>query len=637
MCGITGALTGRPGDSRLLDAIGVMTESVRHRGPDDGDTWVDRVAGVALGHRRLAIIDLSPLGHQPMISASGRYRIVFNGEVYNFAELRGQLEALGHQFRGHSDTEIMLGAFEAWGLEDALKRFVGMFAFALWDAKERRLHLVRDRLGIKPVYYAFGARGLAFGSELKALRAAGIGETVDRLSLALFLKHGYIPGSRTIYEGVKKLEPGSILSVSAEVPFEHGAVIARYWHVPPSRPEGEGYTDPVQAVEQLDALIRRAVLDRLVADVPLGAFLSGGIDSSVVVGAMQSQCGAAVKTFSIGFSEAAFDEAQYARRVAAHLGTEHTELYVSPKAAQDVIPLLPGMFDEPFADASQIPTYLVSKLARQSVTVSLSGDGGDELFFGYSKYESALRWQRRLARVPRPVRVALGGTLSAMVVPGRRQGLLRSRAEMTADLLRRVDPVQLFEYFASLWKFPERVVERLPQRIPPLIDGPPAETAEGFLELMSYIDLRSYLPEDILTKVDRASMAVALEARVPLLDHRVVEYAARLPSSLKIRDGLSKWALRQVLYKYVPRELVDRPKMGFGVPIGEWLRGPLRDWAESLLDEAGMRSEGYLNAAAVRAVWREHLQGRFDWQYPLWNALTFQAWLRSPRASGNAS
>jgi asparagine synthase (glutamine-hydrolysing) len=628
MCGIVGVFSTQDKFPTLVGALPAMTDSLQHRGPDDHGQWVDESSGIALGHRRLAIIDLSPHGRQPMASASGRYRIVFNGEVYNFRELRQRLEALGHQFVGHSDTEVMLDAVETWGLVEAIEQFIGMFSFALWDAERQRLHVVRDRLGIKPLYYSLHGNALLFGSELKALRAApGFDTSVDRVSVALMLKHGYIPGSRTIYKSTKKLPPASILTIDTARLAAGSPHIEQYWSVPYGEARPMGTVDTAEALSELDNQVRTAVADRLVADVPLGAFLSGGIDSSLVVAAMQSQCPRPVKTFSIGFSESSFDEAPFAKDVARHIGTDHTELYVTPKEAQEVIPLLPKMFDEPFADVSQIPTYLVSQLARQSVTVSLSGDGGDELFFGYTKYTQALRWYERLQVAPRWLRTAVGLPLRRVVQPGRRQGLIRSKPEILAELLSRDSDEALFDYFASLWKYPEHIVHGMNAPPPPLVEPP--KGLSGFAESMCYTDLLSYLPEDILTKLDRTSMAVSLEGRVPLLDHRVVEFAARLPLELKLRDGVSKWALRQVLYKYVPPEIVDRPKMGFGVPIGAWLKGSLRDWAEELLDENRLRSEGYLDEKAVRTVWREHLDGRFDWQYPLWHLLMFLAWLRA--------
>lgn len=647
MCGLTGfwETSARRKEDDLCRTVQEMAETLRHRGPDDGGEWTSAPAGVALGFRRLAIVDLSPAGHQPMLSASERYVIAFNGEVYNFEALRRMLagQNAAPAFRGHSDTEVMLAAIEAWGLEAAVQQFVGMFAFALWDRKERVLHLVRDRLGIKPLYYGWAGDTLLFGSELKALRAhPAFRPEIDRDVLTLLLRHSYVPAPYSIYKGVQKLPPGTILTL-------RGAGTAQpvpFWSV--QEAAAAGLADPfsgsdAEAADALEALLREAVGLRMVADVPLGAFLSGGVDSSAVVALMQAQSSRPVQTFSIGFREAGYDEAPFARNVAGHLGTDHTELYVSSEDAQAVIPTLPAMYDEPFADASQIPTFLVSQLARRHVTVSLSGDGGDELFAGYNRYFAGRAlWDRfgglppalrqaaagALTAVPPRTTDALAGMLNPLLPPALRHGGVSSKMAKTADILRADCPDTMYRTLVSHWADPASVVLGADGGEPPTaLTGEERWTGlADFTQRMMYMDQKSYLPDDILAKVDRASMAVSLEARVPLLDHRVVEWAWRLPLSLKMRDGQGKWLLRQVLYRYVPREMIERPKMGFGVPIDTWLRGPLRPWAEALLDERRLRDGGFFAPAPIRARWAEHLSGRRNWQYHLWDVLMFQAW-----------
>ncbi len=619
MCGIAGFWQqGGATQSALTARARAMADALVHRGPDDTGLWTDVEAGVAFGFRRLSILDLSPAGHQPMGSQSGRYVIAFNGEVYNFREMRMELECSGYRFRGHSDTEVILAAIEAWGVHAALGRFVGMFAIALWDRQERKLSLIRDRLGIKPLYYGWMRGTLLWGSELKALRThPSFREDIDRDSLALFLRHSAVPSPYSIYKNVYKLPPGSMLTV--DTPSEE-AVMRKpvvYWSAQRVVEDGvrNGFDgNEAQATDQLDRLLREAVRLRMIADVPLGAFLSGGIDSSTVVAMMQSQSQRAVKTFSIGFREDDYNEAPHAREVAAYLGTEHHELYVTSREALDVIPRLPEIFDEPFSDVSQIPTYLVSRLTRSHVTVSLSGDGGDELFSGYSRYRTAQRIWNTMGWLPLSLRRSLGTLL-----PGR-------RGEVWRDLLGMPSAEALYHRMVSHWKKPQELViggTEPPTQLFRMQEGP------GGLEFprhMMLADLVSYLPDDILAKVDRASMAVSLEARVPLLDHRVVEFAMSLPASMKVRGGQGKWILRQVLERYVPRKLTERPKMGFGVPMGAWLRGPLRDWAEDLLSSDRLRREGYLDPAPVRKIWEDHLSGARDWQYYLWDVLMFQAW-----------
>jgi asparagine synthase (glutamine-hydrolysing) len=649
MCGITGYLdttcTTTPED---LEAIVTgMSDTMRHRGPDDSGTWVDAEAGAALGFRRLAIIDLSPAGHQPMVSASGRYVIVFNGEIYNFGALREELEGLGHSFRGRSDTEVMLASFTQWGIEAATRRFVGMFGFALWDREERRLYLVRDRLGIKPIYYGWADKAFLFGSELKALRAHPAFESkIDRGALVLLLRHNYIPAPYSIYRGIYKLSAGAILSIGAG---ENSPTITPYWSAREITAQGTAnpFTGTAEeAADELDVLLRDAISLRMVADVPLGAFLSGGIDSSTVVALMQAQSTRPVRTFSIGFHEAAYNEAGYAKSVAQHLGTDHTELYVTPEEAMAVIPRLPVLYDEPFADSSQIPTFLVSELARRHVTVSLSGDGGDELFTGYDRYAIGRAIWGKIGWMPRPMRELASAGLTALpasawdrmlkplgpILPREARMRTGERVYRLAEMLRVGDPQAMYLSLISHQQQPAALVVRGVE--PPVIANDFARWSHlpEFTQQMMYLDLVTYLPGDILTKVDRASMGVSLEARVPLLDHRVVEFAWRLPLSMKVRDGKSKWLLRQVLYRYVPREMIERPKMGFGVPIASWLRGPLRDWAEALLDETRLQQEGYLNPEPIRKMWREHLTESRNEEYRLWDVLMFQAWLEASKS-----
>jgi asparagine synthase (glutamine-hydrolysing) len=631
-----------------------MADTLEHRGPDDAGSWVDAGAGLALGFRRLSILDLSPLGHQPMTSESGRLVVAFNGEVYNFRELRRELEGLGHRFRGHSDTEVLLAACEQWGAGGALPRLEGMFALALWDRRARRLTLARDRLGVKPLYYGRAGGALLAGSELKALRAhPACRPDVDRDALTLYLRNNYVPAPYSIYRGIFKLPPGTFLTLDS--PEAAGAPPTPYWSARDVARRGaaEPFTgSDAEATDAVDGLLRQSVARRMVADVPLGAFLSGGVDSSAVVAAMQAQSPRPVQTFTIGFTEEEYDEAAYARAVARHLGTDHTELYVTPEEARAVIPRLPELFDEPFGDSSQIPTLLVSELARRKVTVSLSGDGGDELFGGYRRYFAAATVWRKLRWIPNPARAALARALRVLPaglynrLPGWlfapvrrffRPGPMGPKVHKFAELLVGRRPEEAYLGFVSHWLDPARVVIGGREPVVPLTD--PARWADlpDQFHRMMYLDTISYLPDDILVKVDRTSMAVSLEARVPLIDdHRLVEFAWRLPLTFKVRDGQGKWVLRRVLDRYVPRTLIERPKMGFGVPIEHWLRGPLRDWAEALLDERRLREEGFLHADVVRARWQAHLSGEQSWHYELWDVLMFQAWLERWRPAAAA-
>ncbi|MBX3303326.1 MAG: asparagine synthase (glutamine-hydrolyzing) [Nitrospira sp.] len=664
MCGIAGILNCRESDPGAL--VTEMIGAIRYRGPDNAGVWRDPPAGLALGHARLSVLDLSPEGRQPMVSASGRYVITYNGEVYNFAELRRELEAAGDRFRGHSDTEVMLAAIERWGLEQAVKKFVGMFAFGLWDRQARILYLVRDRLGIKPLYYGWAGGAFLFASELKAIRCATeFDATIDRGAVSLFMRFAYVPAPYSIYRDIYKLTPGCVLGVSHDqTPLPRSFSPSpddqatswkprRYWSAREAAESGIRAPfsgSEADAIEQLDGLLRHAVKLRMVADVPLGAFLSGGIDSSLVVGLMQAQSHNPIRTFTIGFHESGYDEAAHARKVAAHLATDHTELYVTSEQAMAVIPGLPSMYDEPFGDSSQIPTYLVSELARRHVTVALSGDGGDELFAGYNRYFWGRQLWRRLSFVPISVRAMLASGLQS-VSPGMWEKLYANfsavlppvqhpgdKVYKLASLLALESPDSMYFSMVSLWRNPAEVVAGTTEPKTVLTDRPVWATLPDFTLRMMYLDLMTYLPDDILTKIDRASMAVSLEARVPLLDHRVVEFAWSLPLSMKIRtEGKGKWALRQVLDRYVPKTLIERPKMGFGIPLDSWLRGPLRGWAEDLLAEERLDREGYFHSAPIRAKWAEHLSGQRNWQYLLWNVLMFQAWLsahdRSPAAA----
>lgn len=643
MCGLAGYL-GSAGDQESIRILERMGDALLHRGPDDGGVWLDVDAGIGLSHRRLSILDLSPAGHQPMVSASGRYVIAFNGEIYNHLDLRRQLG--DRAWRGHSDTETLLAGFEIWSVEQTLQRAVGMFAIALWDRDTRTLTLARDRLGEKPLYYGTQAGVFLFGSELKTLKQhpAFEGE-VDREALALYLRYCYVPVPRSIYRGIHKLAPGTLLRM--QVSGRHLTEPVPFWSLKDVAEHGQRKLfqgSDAEAVTELEAKLLDAVRLQQIADVPLGAFLSGGIDSSTIVALMQAQSTRPVRTFTIGFQEAGYNEAEHAKAVAHHLGTDHTDLYVTPAQARAVIPRLATLYDEPFADSSQIPTYLVSQMARQHVTVSLSGDAGDELFGGYNRYA----WGPRILQCPRPVRKLLAAGLIALspsawnrlcralapVLPKSMQfAFPGDKAQKLASIWGAESQAAIYRGLVSTWPAPAEVV--LGSEDPAtLLDDPFCWAGVSeFEQRMMYLDATSYLPDDILVKLDRAAMGVSLETRLPFLDHRVVEFAWRLPLSMKIRQGQGKWILRQVLYRYVPKELIERPKMGFGVPIDSWLRGPLRDWAEELLSESRLRQEGYFNPAPIRQKWTEHLSGQRNWQYHLWCLLMFQAWLNNERSA----
>lgn len=637
MCGIAGFL-GSAGHSPDLQALARhMADRLTHRGPDDGGSWADGEAGIALGHRRLAIVDLSAAGHQPMVSANGRYVLSYNGEVYNAAELRRECEAVGATFSGTSDTEALVEAIAHCGLRPTLERLIGMFAFALWDRELRELTLARDRLGIKPLYWGRFGKSLLFASELAALKCHPdfVGE-IDRDALSGFLRFNYVPAPRSIYRGVQKLRPGHLLAVRRGQEPQ----IEAWWSLAAARAKGTstpfvGSDD--EAVEALEALLSDAVQKRMIADVPFGAFLSGGVDSSTVTALMQAHSSRPVRSFSIGFAEDGYDEATHAKAVARHLGTEHSELYVTPEEARGLIPSLPEIYDEPFADASQIPTYLVSRMAREHVTVALSGDGGDEVFGGYNRYFEAPAVLARTAFLPRPMARGLAAAIAAVPpdhwsrILGPLSGvgdipMLGEKLHKVADVLGQT-PRQAFRALVSHWTDPGALVLGGQERADPVWEEASGDLS-GFAARMQFVDTLTYLPDDILTKVDRASMAVSLEARVPLLDHRVVEFAWSLPQDLKIRGREGKWILRRLLDRHVPRALIKRPKMGFGIPIGSWLRGPLRGWAEDILDEAHLKRQGFLDPAPIRARWHDHLSGKRNWQYALWGVLMFNAWLQ---------
>jgi asparagine synthase (glutamine-hydrolysing) len=645
VCGIVGFIdsTATLSQESLAALMESMTVPIYQRGPDDLGVWTDPRLGVALGFRRLSILDLSPQGHQPMASGDGRFMVVFNGEIYNFNEIREDLAARGHAFRGHSDTEVMLAAFMEWEPQVAVRRLHGMFAIALWDRQEEKLTLFRDRVGKKPLYYGWQGSTFLFGSQLGALKVhPAFQAPINRDALALYLRHNYVPGPQSIYVDIHKLIPGCSLTVDPRAPGILGEPEA-FWS--PRQVMLEGLENPLadedDAVDELHRLLLDATGKRMVADVPVGAFLSGGIDSSLIVALMQAQSSRPVRTFTIGFAEAGFDEAPFAKAVAAHLGTMHTEVYLQGKDALAVVPELPRIFDEPFSDSSMIPTWLVSHVARQQVTVALSGDGGDELFGGYGRYQVGLRAWKRMGFLPWPARKGLARCLRALSpaawnrvlgkvslqIPGGR------RRQVTGDLLHRIAGMIEFKDFPGLyrnlvshWEGTEMVIgsRETPSPFTAASALPPGAS---HLAAMQFIDFIHYLVDDILVKVDRASMASSLEARSPLLDTRVVEHAWRFRDSWKLRGEAGKWPLRRILAKYIPSQLVERPKQGFGIPLGEWLRGPLKPWAEELLAPDRLRREGYFRPEPIRQRWKEHQDQVREWDYHLWDILMFNAWL----------
>jgi asparagine synthase (glutamine-hydrolysing) len=649
MCGFTGFLeapTSALTSDAALAALHAMNARLALRGPDSADVWLDPSAGVGLGHRRLAVVDLSPAGAQPMHSATGKYVLAFNGEVYNHLDLRRELHEAGKQiaFRGHSDTETLLAGFEAWGIVDTLKRAVGMFAFAAWDTDAQLLTLARDRFGEKPLYYGFQGATFLFGSELSALRAhPEFRANIDRRALCLYLQRSYVPAPYSIYAGISKLEPGSVFTLSTA---HRVSSIRRYWHASDAAMHAKrnpfaGTT--AQAVDQLETLVSASVRQQMVADVPLGAFLSGGVDSSTVVALMQQASTRPVKTFTVGFEDDSYNEAEHAKAVARHLGTEHTELYVSADDAMQVIPRLPRVYSEPFADPSQIPTLIVCELARKHVTVALSGDGGDELFAGYNRYQLTEQLWRKLQPIPAAVRTVAARAIRA-VPPAQWDAVVKhvpmfanhpamarfgDKLHKGARVLASKTSSTLYQGLVAYMDEPAAWVKHVPRDLD--LAGELSKNISVLgasdAERMMVLDSVSYLPDDILCKVDRAGMGVSLEARIPFLDHRIYEFAWQLPMHMKLHDGQTKWVLREVLYRHVPRALIERPKLGFGIPLDAWLRGPLKDWADALLNTERIEREGFFHAAPVAELWRAHQAGRHNHGYQLWTLLMFQAWL----------
>ncbi len=663
MCGIAGFLraSGVRDAVDPADVLKKMAGALVHRGPDSSGYWWNADNGIGFSHRRLAIVDLTPAGHQPMVSQSGRYVITFNGEIYNHLDLRAAIaEDRRHvsaqnglntplSWSGHSDTETLLAGFDAWGIADTVSRSNGMFAMAIWDLAEKTLTLARDRLGEKPLYYGWHGDNFLFGSELKALQAhPSFHAKVDRGALCLMLRHGYVPAPYSIFEGIAKLEPGSMLTVS---PSMRSSQVVAYWSLKDTidAAQSNGFLgSPQQAVDELEGLLTDAVSKQMMSDVPLGAFLSGGIDSSTIVALAQSRSKNKVKTFTIGFQEEAYNEAIYAKAVADHLGTNHTELYVTPKQAMEVIPRLPTLYDEPFADSSQIPTFLVSQLAREHVTVSLSGDAGDELFCGYNRYQFTSKLWSGISATPHAIRSILAWGLTSLspeqwshidarfgkILPSQvRVANLGDKLHKAASLLGNDSSDELYRSLVSYWRAPASIV--IGGHEPPTYLTGLAPNLSGLdtVERMMALDALTYLPDDILVKVDRAAMGVSLESRVPFLDHRVVEFAWRLPMSMKLRDGMTKWVLRELLDRHVPKALIERPKMGFGVPLDTWLRGPMRQWAEDLLAPERLAREGFFHPELIRQRWAEHLSGSRNWQSLLWNVLMFQGWLENQQGN----
>lgn len=648
MCGITGVFTAK-NFSDYQSALHQMTDVIVHRGPDAQGHWFDQDSGVGLGHRRLSILDLSEAGAQPMFSVSGRYVVVFNGELYNHNTLRKELEQLNvaPQWRGHSDTETLLAAIEVWGLEQTLRKSTGMFAIALWDKQERKLLLARDRAGEKPLYYGIHQQAFLFGSELKSIKKSpGFKGEIDRNVLALYFQYNAVPDPYCIYKGFYKLRPGSILEITQKnITANQLPKPVTYWSL--AEAATRGLNNPFvgsdeEAVNHLDKLIGESIQEQSIADVPLGAFLSGGIDSSTVVAMMQAQSAKTVKTFTIGFDVARYNEAEHAKRVANHLGTEHYEMYVSPKQAMDVIPKLPSIYCEPFSDSSQVPTFLVSQLASQHVTVSLSGDAADELFGGYGRYQLSQGMWGKISKVPAPLRKVAYSVLQSLN-PAQWDGVLNlfrwgmpadlknfasgHRLHKFSELLKLNTMPELYQQLVTHWAGDGIVLGGKPLPVVYTDNSLLPEGLDQTADLM-FRDILGYMCSDILVKVDRAGMANSLETRVPFLSPDLLEFSQSLPMKYKIRDGKAKWILRQVLYKYVPKNIIERPKMGFGIPVNEWLMGPLKEWAEELLNEKNLTEQGFLNVTAVRQKWKEHSEGSRDWAYLLWDVLMFQAWLQ---------
>lgn len=645
MCGISGFILSN--NSSHIDApkvIQEMTHQLSHRGPDSEGQWIDDYFGLAFGHRRLAIQDLSQAGHQPMLSKNGRYRIVFNGEIYNFISIREELVQLGHNFISHSDTEVILASIVEWGLKKAISKFKGMFAFALWDKNKNKVSLVRDRIGEKPLYYGFDSKTVVFASELQSIKKYPNWNTeINTEVLSLYLRYCYIPTPHTIYKNIWKMPPGTIIEVSKTNNKITVSEPIEYWNL---KTEWESSSNSKlditknEAIEHLDSLLKEVIQEQMITDVPLGAFLSGGIDSSCITAIMQSVSHRPIHTFSIGFNESSYNEAIYAKKIASHLGTHHTECYVSAKEAQSVIPNLATIYDEPFADSSQIPTYLVSKIARNNVTVSLSGDGGDEVFCGYNRYSWGKSIWNGTNWIPAPIRSSIASIINKTspstidhaaqilnkVLPSRfKQQNIGNKLHKIAGVLAAKTPQEMYNGYVSTWKKPESVLaggnqKYLTQTIPEY------PNIQNISELMMYLDMRSYLPDDILVKVDKAAMANSLETRIPFLDNRIIEFALKLPLDFKLKDNTGKWLLRQVLYKYIPKEYFERPKMGFALPIDQWLRGELKEWANDLLCSETIKQQGYFNPNEVQRYLQEHTSRKRNWSHHLWSILMFQAW-----------
>jgi asparagine synthase (glutamine-hydrolysing) len=655
MCGIAGIISPDKSADSLQAESKAMIETLYHRGPDSRGVWVSEPNGLAIAHRRLSIQDLSDSGNQPMFSHSSRYGIVFNGEIYNFREISADLKGRGHHFRGGSDTEVLLAAVDEWGLDAAVKRFSGMFAFALWDCDERTLYLCRDRLGEKPLYYGWLGSTFYFASELKAIeRVAPVGSLeIDRSGLLGYFRHGYISAPHSIYRGIYKLPPGTTLVLPVKTqtrsvqfspwPDSSSGGPKRYWSVFDAAQQGFSslITDETEAASALEELLHLTIRRQMIADVKLGMFLSGGIDSTLVSAIAQNEASEKVRTFTIGFSDAEYDESGYAEKIARHLGTEHLSVQVTPQDGLQLIPYLAAIYDEPFADSSQIPAYLVSKIAREHVTVCLSGDGGDELFAGYNRYMWLDRIWTNVGPVPWPIRKVIGrmlsfpstdfwdrfyGGISAIGSgPREKQKLVGLKLQKLAGLIQEKDLMRGYDYLLSYWHNPEELVSI---RSDEFHKNPKTMLPEfsSFIDTAMYLDQVGYLPGDNLSKVDRASMSVSLETRLPLLSHEVLEFSWRIPVSMKVRKQTSKWILRQVLGKYVPPGLIERPKMGFSVPIAQWLRGELKEWAADLLATVKPGGCEIIREEPVRTAWKEHQSGKRDNSHRLWTVLMFLSW-----------
>ena len=653
MCGIAG-IFGQSSDGLLEGQVNKMIMSLVHRGPDDSGIWINKDNTLALGHRRLTIIDLSKAGHQPMQSSCGTFVMSFNGEIYNHRELRRELNSqyTSIRWKGTSDTETILEGFSHWGINKTVEKMVGMFALAVWDNSKEKLYLTRDRIGEKPLYFGWSQGKFIFGSELKAIKnSPGFRQEIDRDSLCLFLRHCYVPSPRSIYKDIYKLQPGYILDLSLKDTLNapkqgyllENLNLRQYWSYKDKVEEGLGnlIKEEKESLKLLEETLRDSIELQSIADVPLGCFLSGGIDSSLIVSLMQTNSEVPIHSYSIGFKESDYDEAIYAKEIAKHLGTKHTELYVSANDALEVVPKLPQLYDEPFADSSQIPTHLVSKMARDHVKVALSGDAGDELFGGYNRHVKAPFLWQIMSSCPKNLRSSLSKIITLFpssflnqlgkVIPGSyKTSFLGHKLHRFAERLNSVNNEDdLYFSFISEWTNPEQIVLNSKEPKSFLHEKNLWPKMNSFQERMMFLDSMTYLPDDILVKVDRASMGVSLETRAPFLDHRVVELAARIPIEQKINNGKGKQILRKILYQYVPRELIERPKQGFGIPLGDWLRGPLKDWAEDMLNQDKLENEGFFSPSIVRKTWREHLKGKRNWEHKIWNLLMFQSWLDS--------